>query len=556
MMRIVRPVLATVGGVGQRVADLARLQEVAGVLVRHGLGLLVSGLGVPGIPRTRAIETTPERAVRALQELGPTFVKLGQVLSTRNDLLPDAYCAAFETLQDEVKPLPLAEVEASLTEALGPHWRDAVTWFEDKPLATASIAQVHRADLTSGEAVVFKVQRRGIAPKIRADLSILKRMASAWLQEFPETAAFDPRGILDEFERSITSELDFLREAENTKRFADNFADDPRCRVPRVYDALTTETVLCLEYLEGVPIRRARSAGFDMERVGERYLSVAYDMLFVHGLFHGDLHPGNVLVMEGEVLGILDFGMIGRMTREMRAQVLVILIAAQRRDHRTLARVFWDIAIKEKRVDWAAVERDTLDILERNLTAENMADIEISRFLRDLTAAANRHGARVPLTYTMFFKALLTSEGLARSLLQEQNPIAAATPYFERMIAEAMSREALQQEALYQAIALGPLAKRLPVALSQLLDDFDAERLQIRIREVPDPARLLREDRRTNRAILAAFTLGAFASGTAALFATPYHAWGIPLLSIGFWGLGATLGGWVLLGIVRSGGDH
>ena len=545
--------IAAVGGVGRRVADLQRLQEVVTILARHGFGALVSKLDIPGFSRipTGAIDLNPDRAVQALQELGPTFVKLGQVLSTRPDLIPDAYCAAFEQLQDDVGPVPFPEIEATLTEQLGPEWRTRLASFDDVPLATASVAQVHRAVRTDGREVVLKILRRGIAPKIRADLNILDLVVRAAVHEYPELKSFDPRGILLEFERSITSELDFSREAENTGRFRTNFAGDPRCRIPEVFADLSSEGVLCLEYLSGTPIRRARAEGFDMAVVGERYLSVAYDMLFVHGLFHGDLHPGNVLVMEGEVLGILDFGMVGRLTRDMRAHVLTILMAAQRRDHRTLARVFYDIAIKERRVDWAAVERDTLVLLEQNLSAENMADIEIGRFIRDLTAAANRHGARVPLSYTMFFKALLTSEGLARTLLHEQNPIAAAMPYFEQMMTESWSRPALEQEALYQAVALAPLGRRLPVAISQLLDDFDAERLSLRIIEKSDPVRRHSDDRRTNRAILAAFTVGAFVVG--AMVPTLGVVRGVPAVTLAFWVVGLVTGTWTMVRVLRTG---
>lgn len=543
-MQIVRPVVAAVGGVGQGVRDLARLQQVVAVAVRHGLGLLVAGIKIPGLPRVEAtFDSNPERAVAALQELGPTFVKLGQVLSTRPDLIPEAWCVAFETLQDDAAALPRPEIEAMLAENLGAQWRGRVAWFDDAPLATASIAQVHRARTEDGREVVLKVQRAGVAEKIRSDLSILHYLARALLSEYPESRSFDPRGVLAEFERSILAEIDFVREADNTRRFASHFADDARVRIPYVVDELSSDGVLCLEFLDGVPIRKARDAGSNMLVVGERYLGVAYDMLFVHGFFHGDLHPGNVLVLPGDVLGILDFGMTGTLTHEMRAYILTIIVAAQRRDHRTLARVFFDIAIKERRVDWPTVERDTVELLERNLQTNRIEDIDIGRLVRDLTAAANRHGARVPLSYTMFFKALLTSEGLARTLLREQDPIAAAEPYFRRMVANSFSRGAVEQELSYQAVALGPLARRLPLALTQLLDDFDGERLAITVRHLDDPLGRVAAERRVNRQILAAWT--------AVLFLCAAVTMCVPPVSFAFFFTGVGVGTLTLLAMLR-----
>jgi ubiquinone biosynthesis protein len=543
-MQIVRPVAAAVGGVGQGVRDLARLQQVVAVAVRHGFGILVAGLKLPGLPRIEAtFDSNPERAVAALQELGPTFVKLGQILSTRPDLIPEAWCTAFEALQDDAAPLDPAEIQATLAENLGANLREQVEWFDDEPLATASIAQVHRARTRAGQEVVLKVRRAGVAQKIRSDLNILQVLARALLSEFPESRAFDPRGILAEFERSILAEIEFKREAENTRRFARNFEGDARVRIPYVVDELSSDGVLCLEFLDGVPIRKARESGADMHLVGERYLGVAYDMLFIHGFFHCDLHPGNVLVLPGGVLGLLDFGMTGSLTPEMRAYILTIIVAAQRRDHHTLARLFFDIAIKERRVDWAAVDRDTVEILERNLVSERMEDIDVGRLVRDLTAAASRHGARIPLSYTMFFKALLTTEGLARTLLQEQNPVAAAEPYFRRMVLDSFSKAAVEQELTYQAVALGPLARRLPLALTQLLDDFDAARLGLIVRHEDDPTGRIAADRRVNRQILAAWTAICFLCGAITVC--------IPPVSFAFMAGGTVLGVMSFVAILR-----
>jgi ubiquinone biosynthesis protein len=547
-MQIVRPVVETVGGVGARVRDLGRLQEVARVLVGHGLGLLVAGL--PGLPTaTRSLETSPEKVVAALQRLGPTFVKLGQILSTRPDVVPDAYCDVFTQLQDDAAPLAFEVVARQLDEALGPDWRARVT-IDEAPLATGSIAQVHRGMLPDGRAVVLKVQRPGIAPTIRADLRILALLAERLLAEYPEARSFDPRGVLGEFERSITAELDFVQEAENMRRFARLFEGDATVRIPGVVTDLTTPTVLCMDFLDGVKIREARAAGCDMQRVGERYLKVAYDMMFVHGFFHGDLHPGNVFVLPGDVIGLVDMGMVGRLTRDMRDNVISIMFALQRGDYRTIARLFYEIALKEERLDYRKVERETIEVMEQHWSAGgSVKDMSMGPFVMDLARRAARQGCRIPASYAMLFKAIVTSEGLAKNLIEEVDPIAAITPYFEKMVQERFGGDAAQRELMYLLITGNALLQRLPLAAGQLLDDLDAERVGVEVRHRPDPARERLLDRRLHRTLFAVFACVFTVCGTAALF-LPWP-WGL-VVAGGFWTLATGATGLVAWGVLRG----
>ncbi len=530
-MRIVRPAVDIVGGLG-------RLQEVVGILAKHGLGVMVSGIEVPGLTRVAAAREvpTPERIVAAVQELGPTFVKLGQVLSTRGDLLPDDYIVALERLQDEVDPLPFAEIAERLEDELGAGWRAGLQAFDESPLATASIAQVHRATLADGRRVVLKVQRKGIDRKIQADLSILHFLARRLLVEYPETRSFDPIGVLDEFERSITAELDFELEARNMRRVQRNFADKQDIvRVPDVHDALSSRRVLCMDFLEGVKIRHARDAGCDMQRVGERYLEVAYDMLFEHGFFHGDLHPGNVLVLPGDRLGLLDFGMVGSLTQEMRNNVISIIFGVRRGDYRTIARLFYDISIKDGRVDFREVERVTVEIMEKHWSGSSIKEMQIGPYVTDLARAAARHGCRIPSSYTMFFKAVITSEGLAKSLIEEVDPIVAAGPYIQRFLQEQVSEERLRQDLFYNFITLSSVGRRLPIALTQFMDDLEDQRVQVSVRDPDRAESLAARNRMQNRLIISAFAITAVLCGTMALDVEATHIAGFPVLSLLFY---------------------
>ena len=543
-MKIVRPVVEAVGGMPGAVRDLARLNEVAAVLIRHGLGIVVAGLDIPGLPKAEPrLETNPDAAIKAIKELGPTFVKLGQVLSTRPDILPDEYVHALEQLQDDVGPLPFAEIEAQLALALGDDWRGRFGSFVDEPLATASIAQVHRGTLADGTEIVLKVQRPGIAKTIHADLHLLNFLARRILAEYPESKAFDPLGVLMEFERSILSELDFSLEAENMKKFQRNFPDDERVWIPDVYTEVSTKTVLVMAFVRGVKMRDAREAGCDMKVVGDRYLSVAYDMLFVQGFFHGDLHPGNVIVMEGDRLGLIDFGMVGRLTAEMRNNVISIIFALERGDFRTIARLFYEIAIKDERVDYKAIERDTVEIMEKHWAAgSSIKDMQIGPYVMDLAARAAKHGARIPSGYTMFFKAIVTSEGLAKSLIHEVDPISAAKPYFQQMMLERFDGNHLQAEAFYYLLTFGSLINRLPITISQFLEDVDRQRLQVSVKNVTDAATLAMLDKRVNRGIFTTFTVACAACGTLSLLApatwvTGVWVVGVPVVALAFYGL-------------------
>jgi len=532
-MQIVRPVVRTVGSLHGTVRDINRLREVARILIRHGFGLLVKNVDIPGLPHIEAdaFDTTPDRAVAAIQELGPTFIKLGQVLSTRPDVIPVAYVEAFQQLQDDVGPLPVDLISGQLARELGQTFIDRVAWFDESALATASIAQVHRARLDDDSEVVFKIQRPGIRKVVDADLSILRLLAGRVYSEFPEATFMDIRGILEEFDRSIRAELDFHAEAQATRRFRENFANDARVRIPRVYGALSTAAVLCLEFLEGVKIREAAAAGYDMTEVGTNYLDVAYRMLFDHGYFHGDLHPGNVLVLPGGVVGLLDFGMTGSLTREVKDNLVALLFAVERGDFRTCTRVFFDIAIKEGRVDYQAFERDVIDVMQRNWVGVDFASMQVGRFLTDITRGAMRHRVRAPPNYTMFFKALITTEGLVKALIPEMDPLAAARPYVQRLVSERFSERRFKEDFFYHAVTLSSLARRLPITLSQVMDDLDRQQLRLHLHHRNDPKEAMARDRRQNRLILAMMAVTAALCGSVTLYSDVYPLLGLPVLS-------------------------
>lgn len=531
-MRFVRPVVKTVGSLSGTVRDMKRLREVATILVRHGFDLLVRGVDVPGISASNRLESTPERSVSAIQELGPTFIKFGQILSTRPDVLPPEYIEAFQALQDAVTPLSWDMIEKTLESDFGKEWHQSFLSLEKKPLATASIAQVHAAVLSDGTEVVLKIQRPKIERQIYSDLNILRFLLERAIHEFPEMELFDPMGMFLEFKRSLIAELDFDQEMKNLRRFEKNFFHNDGVVLPQPFENYCSKHILCMERLKGIPIRKARENGANMDIVGERYLNVAYSMLFEHGFFHGDLHPGNVLVLEDNKIGILDCGMVGRLSKEMKDQLATLIYALYRGDNKLIAKIFFDISIKEKRVDYFAFERDAIEVAEKYWSGGSFADMDIGGFLMDLTTKALQHQVHAPTAFTMFFKAVLTTEGLAKSLLPEIDPLKAAQPYVEKLIKGRWQPEHWSELGIQNIEAFSGLAKRLPISLGQLLDDFDHQRLFFQVEKVERKDDQKRAMMRQGIVVMGIFSLSWMALGIAGLFLEGTHWKGIPILSL------------------------
>ncbi len=551
-MPLVRKAADVAIGAAQVVGDLSRLRQIVQVLAKHGLAWIVDQVEVPGIGLLRSLtgdsprnQPTPERVCDVLRELGPTFVKLGQVLSTREDLIPRSYVAAFQTLQMDVGPVPWADIVAVIETTLHAHPDKLFDEFNPEPIATASIAQVHRARLKTGEDVAVKVQRPNIRKKIQNDLNILEFLARQMAHQVPESALFDPPGTVRVLRQSLSEETDFRNEARNTEQFAEHFAGVSWVKVPHVYRAFLSGDVLTLEFIDGTPIAQAREAGYDMAVVGQRYLEAAFQMLLEDGHFHGDLHPGNVFVLPGNELALLDFGMVGRLTPENKQDLVDIFFALNRRDARTIARIYWELAIKPERVDYAAWEIDVQELMERQFFGKSMADIQVSDFLRELLERANKHGVRATSAYTMFFKALITTEGLAKMLIPEVDPLAAMQPYVRRMVAKQYSAERLREELFFWLTSFRYSGRRLPMLFGQIVSEAQDGSLRIRTwSEQSDTDREL-ADERTNRMAMALVCSSLFLAGSLAIGHGSPVWLGLPLPSLV--GYGMALG---LLGLL------
>jgi ubiquinone biosynthesis protein len=422
--------------------NLTRLREISSIVARHGFGQvfdrarIFEAVGVrnreQALPAERKLSSA-ERFRLLLTELGPTFVKLGQVLSSRPDILPPDFVTELSKLQDNVPALPIDHVYRSIEEGLGRKVGDLFLSVEERPIASASIAQVHGARTLNGDDVVVKVQRPGISERIRADLDLLYYVAQFLERVVEETGVYAPTGIVQEFERSLKAELDFLNEASNVVRFRKNNEGRAHIVVPSVYAELTCRTVLTLERLHGQKITDFDETKFDRKIIARNLVEGIFEHLFVDGVFHGDPHPGNLFVMDGNRIGFVDFGVVGQMTKSMQETVVLLCLAVALKDPETVARLLYRLGVPDSRVNLSALRTDVAQLFDSYLGVE-LQNIRSEALTQELLQLAVKYGIRVPKDYAILTKASITMEGVIRKLNPEMDVLAVAMPYARRLL--------------------------------------------------------------------------------------------------------------------------
>lgn len=411
--------------IGKTLKNAARLRTIVSVFARHGFHKVAEKvkLGrfiIERLSTSSDIESLSmaERMRMSFEELGPTFVKLGQLLATRPDLVPEEYVSEFEKLHDRVQPLPFSVIEGVLKEEFGEHLYKIFETIDPEPLGSASIAQVHRARLSSGEDVVLKVQRPGVIQTVNDDLNVLYLLADLLSTYVPETRPFNPKGIVDEYFKTLELETNFVVEANNIRRFQENFANDETIKIPDVYFDFTTERVLTMEALPGVPLSQATSlsqADINTNEVIRRGLGAYLKMVFHDGLFHGDLHAGNFFVLPNNHIGLIDFGVVGRLNSRTQGAIANMLLALSKEDYDRLAFEYVDLAPFSDRVNIDIFAKDLRELIAPyyGLTLKN---VNLGKILMKSSGIAARHHVQVPTELMLFFKSIVSVEGIGRKI--------------------------------------------------------------------------------------------------------------------------------------------
>ena len=436
--------------------DLPRLREISAVLLKHGLGEFVQRLRLPAavekagewfnlrLPDSADAIPAPIRVRLAFEELGPTFIKLGQILSTRVDMFAPEWINEFEKLQNTVPPIPEAQLAPYLQQVLGQAPETLFASFDMAPIGSASIAQVHRATLHDGSEVVIKLRRPGIVQKVDADLRILEHLAHLIELEFPDARRFMPSDIVAQFARSLKRELDLAAEARNMERFARDFADDPYIRIPRVYWEYTRADVNVQDFIDGYsasPVSALPAAGLDPSLLARRGADAVLKMILLNGYFHADPHPGNVIFLPEDRIAFIDFGMVGRLSHHRRDEIVDLLAAMAQRDEHAMMAVLigWTGSVPVNEEQFAE------DIGEIFFQYDHVVlkDLNMSQLINDVMALIRNHGILLPADMAMLFKALITLEGLGRQLEPQFQLVEHLTPFVRKLIIERYRPEAL-----------------------------------------------------------------------------------------------------------------
>lgn len=538
--------------IGQAFKNVQRLRQVSGVLAKHGFADIVDQMDLgkflpsrlAAIAASQSEQTRPEKLRMAFEELGPTFVKLGQLLSTRPDLIPEEYIVEFTKLQDNVQPLPFEVVKTIIERELKCSLDQTFSVFDSTPLAAASIGQVHEARLHSGEKVVVKVQRPEIAKVIATDVSLLAFLAGLLEKYVPETRIIGPKVIVEEFFKTLTYELDFLIEANNMRKIAENMRLFPEIVVPQVYREYSTQNVLTLEKIEGIRLNDFKAidaAGIDRKKVIEVGARAFFRSVMIDGLFHGDLHGGNLFILPGNKLGIIDFGIVGRLSRKSRDQFANMMMSLLTEDYENLCYQYAELGTAGASIDFDNFQREVRNALSPYMGL-SLSEMNIGRILIEATKIATRHQIKIPGDWMIVFKAILTIEGMARSLDPSFDLMAAGEELVKDLVKDQYSPAQIRKDLLWVAKDAAVLLQVLPRQVRWMFRKFNSNNFAIEIKSPDLEAirwQLDLNGRRTSRSIAAA---GLLIAGSIALQKDVGRVIaGYPVLAVILIGIGAAL---------------
>ncbi|MEB2343564.1 MAG: AarF/ABC1/UbiB kinase family protein [Deltaproteobacteria bacterium] len=565
--------LGTLVRLPRTVKNLQRLREILGVVAKWGFGDLLARLDLESVVergrnlllwrrnREAAVRYTTEERIRlALEELGPTFIKLGQILATRPDLIPMSLVHELRKLQDDVPPFDGALARRQVEASLGRPVEQLFARFDEHPLAAASIAQVHRARLHGGDEVVVKVRRPHLEAIVRTDLEIMRALAALLEQNAPELEQWQPRAIVEEFQRALSREVDLTNEAFHLLRFAANFAGDPQVHVPKVYLELSREAVLVVEYIDGVKFSDLAGldrAGIDRQRLARVGVTFCLEQVFEHGFFHADPHPGNLFALPGEVIAPIDMGMMGSLEPETVDALLELLVGLLLRDADKIVKLLFRLGLIDDRVDVPAMRHDVKELIDR-YWAVPIGQIDVADLIGRLFEMLQRHHVVMPSELLLIGKALATVEGMARELDPELDPLRAIRPYILRQYLKRLSDPRwLARDVLDTGRSWLEAVRTVPADLRSITSDLRRGDLQLKTR-IEGVETLVREQGRSaNRSALAT-VVAATLLGSAWLLTSEVgpRVLGLALTSwLGVAGLLLAGGGWSLLvlGFLRSG---
>jgi ubiquinone biosynthesis protein len=543
---------------------LNRYRRVAFTLAKYGFDDIIDRIGPDFIVRRRILrrrrlkkETPTASRIRfALAELGPTFVKFGQLLSTRPDILPEDYIRELEKLQDEVMPFPFEDVRHIISEEFEGDPGTLFKLFEEEPIASGSIAQVHKAVLHSGEFVAVKVQRPGIRGIIETDLSILNELAALFEKHIPEAKWYRPVDLVGQFSATIRRELDFIAEAHAAERLRANFEGDESFYIPNVYWDFTSEKILTLDFIDGVKITNIieiEARGYDKKTIALNGARAILKEVFEDRFFHGDPHPGNFFVLPGNVIAAVDFGIIGRIDEETAEHLTTLLSALVRRDVEKVVRTFRQMNILDDQVDLSLFRYDISEFMDRYYGLP-LDKIDADKVINSLLAILRRHRVTLPVNLAVMGRMLLVSSGVGRTLDPKFDMVAVAKPFIESFISKRYDPRKQLKEMIDLFDRYRAAVKSIPQDLEEIFQKLKKGKMVVSLHHEGMNKFILEMDRSSNRLafglIVAALIVG---SSLVMQMDRGPMLFGFSVFGMLGYLIAAILGLWLVIAILRSG---
>lgn len=556
------------GFVSRTYRHLPRYRQILTILFKYGFGDLLDRLkvgeflriGLRMFSRTQrqriAKLTRSERLRIAFEELGPTFIKLAQILSTRPDLIPLEFTQELSKLQDQVPPFPFPQVREIVEAELKGRLEEIFSEFEETPIAAASIGQVHRARLATGEEVAVKVQRPRIQKTVEVDLEILFHLALLIERYVAEWRIHRPTRVVQEFAHTMEREMDYTTEAAHAERFARQFADHPEIRVPRVYRPFSTSRVLTLEYLRGIKVSELAvldAAGHDRKVIASRGADLILEQVFVHGFFHADPHPGNVFILPGDVIAYLDFGMMGSVDRQAREDFAQMVFGYIRREPARIAETLLKMAEWDVEPNRRALERDISEFIGL-YSHPTLGELQIARLLKETLAIILRHGLRFPPDLFLMIKAVATAEGIGAQLDPDFDMIPKAAPYVRRILVERLHPRRLFREFMASGGDLVQFLQEIPGDMRDIFRQVRQGKVRIGFEHRGLEDFFDQLDRSFSR-VSFSLIISSLIIGSSIVLRTdvgPY-LFGFPFLGLLGFGIAAILGLGLIISMLRSG---
>jgi ubiquinone biosynthesis protein len=551
----------------RNIRSIRRSRLIGQILIKYGFDQVLELMNLNHVvargrrllKRNEAIisQLSPAERLRlALEELGPTFVKLGQVLSTRADLIPQAYIRELAKLQDMAPSFPFAQITAQIEAELGQDVDNIFTELDPTPLAAASIAQVHTAVLPTGERVAIKVRRPGIVATVEADIDVMMGLAMLAERHIPGLNAYDPIGVVKEFARTIRREMDFTREGHTIEKFAANFSGSTELYFPKVYWDLSAKGVLTLEYIDGIKVSdlpALQQAGIDQRVIARNGAGAFLRMVLEHGFFHGDPHPGNVLILPGNVICLLDYGMVGRLDEKLRAYLADILMAIDKRDVDEIISILLYSGDISEALDARTLRRDISDFIDSYYELP-LDEIEVGKLLMEFIELSSTYHIKLQPDLILLAKALVTVEGMGRVLDPHFDMMTILRPFMAKALKERLSPPRLAKDLTSIFMSYLNLTRTLPRDIKEIISRVNRNKFKIDLEHRGLDHFIKELDKSANRVsssmIIAALIIG---SSIVMQIDKGPKLLGFPIFAFLGYTIAAVIGFWWIIAIIRSG---